>query len=127
MTTTELIVCTTCRRAGQDRSETPDGDMLLSEIQAAHAFSDDAGPVRVRGVACMSACSHSCTVAFQAAGKTSYVFGALTPDADTAQQVLACARMHADSADGVLERNTRPERLRNGIVARVPGTLGQPT
>ncbi len=57
-------------------------------------------------------------------GKTSYVFGELTPDAETAQQVLACGRLHADSADGVLDRNARPERLRNGIVARIPGCLG---
>ncbi len=121
---TELIVCTTCRRPGQDRTLPPDGEALLSEVEAAHAFMDHPADLRVRGVACMSACGRSCTVAFQAAGKTSYVFGDLIPDVDTAQQVLACARLHADRADGTLDRNARPERLRNGIVARLPGGLG---
>lgn len=124
MGTTELIVCTTCRRPGQDRTLPPDGEALLSEVEAAHAFMDNPAALRVRGVACMSACGRSCAVAFQASGKTSYVFGELTPDAETAQQVLACGRLHADSADGVLDRNARPERLRNGIVARIPGNLG---
>jgi len=122
--TTDLIVCTTCRRPGQDRALPPDGEALLSEVEAAHAFMDNPAALRVRGVACMSACGRSCTVAFQAAGKTSYVFGELTPDAETAQQVLACGRLHADSADGMLDRNARPERLRNGIVVRLPGCLG---
>lgn len=127
MRTTELIVCTTCRRPGQDRAQTPDGEILLAEVEAAHAFSDDVDRLRVRGVACLSACSRSCTVVFQAAGKTSYVFGELAPDAETAQQVLACARLHADSADGALDRNARPERLRNGIVARIPAAQAHTT
>lgn len=124
MTITELIVCTTCRRPGQDRTQPPDGETLLWELEAAHAFTDPPTGLRVRGVACMSACTRSCAVAFQAPGKTSYVFGELTPDAETAQQVLACGRLHAHSADGMLERNARPERLRNGIVVRLPGCQG---
>lgn len=124
MTPTELIVCTTCRRPGQDRAQAPDGEALLFEVEAVHAFMAEPSGLRVRGVACMGACSRSCAVAFQAPGKTSYVFGELTPDAETAQQVLACGRLHANSADGMLERNARPERLRNGIVVRLPGCTG---
>jgi len=124
MSTTELIVCTTCRRPGQDRALPPDGEALWAEVEAAHAFMDNPMGLRVRGTACLSACGRSCAVAFQAAGKTTYVFGELSPDAETAQQLLACGRLHAHSPDGVLDRNTRPERLRNGIVARLPACLG---
>jgi predicted metal-binding protein len=34
--------------------------------------------------------------------------------------VLACAALHAASADGNLPRAQRPERLRGGILLRLP-------
>ncbi len=71
----------------------------------------------------MSGCARSCTVAFQALGKSTYYFGDLVADAETAVQVLACARLHADSADGALPRNERPERLRSGILVKLPPCL----
>ena len=68
----------------------------------------------------MSGCSRACTVTLQAHGKYTYYFGDLAPDADTAAQVIACAQLHLQSADGNLARNARPERLRSGILARLP-------
>ena len=129
---TELIVCSTCRRPGTDRGAPADGQRLLEAIEAAlravpvplTASSASPAPLRVRATACMSGCSRACTVALQAAGKASYLFGELQPDAETAAQVLACARLHALSADGQLDRAARPERLRNGILARLPALAG---
>lgn len=132
MTDTELIICTTCRPAGTDRSAPAPGQALLDAVQrAAQGRASPLGEpmpmpvlaptqVRVRGVACISSCSRACTVALQAAGKLSYVFGDLQSDAETAAQVLACAELHAASPDGQLARNDRPERLRNGILLRLP-------
>jgi predicted metal-binding protein len=34
--------------------------------------------------------------------------------------LLACALQHRHSADGNLPRSERPERLRSGILARLP-------
>ena len=119
---TDVIVCTTCRRPGTERSAQADGQHLLQAIEA--ALGDAAAPLRVRGTACMSGCSRACTVALQAAGKASYLFGELPPDAETAAQVLTCARLHAISTDGHLDRAARPERLRNGILARLPALAG---
>ncbi len=68
----------------------------------------------------MSGCSRACTMALQATGKHTYVFGDLPADAITAAQVLVCAAMHQQSADGSLPRKERPERLRNGILAKLP-------
>lgn len=68
----------------------------------------------------MSGCSRACTMALQATGKHTYVFGDLQADAVTAVQVLACAAMHQQSTDGSLPRKERPERLRNGILAKLP-------
>lgn len=129
---TELVVCTTCRPDGASRDEPAPGERLLQQVM--HQLMQQAATlpaqaqVRVRGTACLSSCSHACTIALQASGKHSYVFGGLAPDGaagpdtsfDTATQILACARQHADSPDGLLAWRERPERLRRGIVARLP-------
>lgn len=117
---TELIVCTTCRPVGALRDAPAPGEALLHAVRATQAADGARPDVRVRGMACMSACSRACTVALQAPGKHTYLFGDLTADADTARDVLACAALHAESSDGSLQRNQRPERLRNGILARLP-------
>jgi predicted metal-binding protein len=71
-------------------------------------------------MACMSGCSRACTIALQAPGKYTYYIGDLLADEETAVQVLACAQLHARSVDGNLQRKDRPERLRSGILARLP-------
>ena len=119
---TELIICTTCRPAGHPREQQAPGERLLEAVQAAHA--KDGGyawsDVRPRGMACMAVCSRACSVAFQSPGKHSYLFGDLAPDDDTARQLLDCAALHARTADGSLVREQRPERLRRGMLARLP-------
>jgi len=119
---TELVVCTTCRPAGASRETPAAGALLLAAVQDAQ-FDLPPGTgrrVRVRGQACMSACGRACTVALQAPGKPSYLFGDLTADAATARDALRCAALHAEAADGQLLRDQRPERLRNGILAKLP-------
>jgi predicted metal-binding protein len=124
---TELIVCTTCRPAGAPRDEPAAGERLWRRMVALATAVPM--PVQVRGVACLSGCSRACTIALQAPGKHSYLFGDLgsdaSADADTAAQVLACARQHAESPDGLLAWTARPERLRPGILARLPPLLAQ--
>ena len=121
-TVTELIICTTCRPAGVSRDVPAAGEALLEAVQVAAWDLDDAqqARIRVRGLACMSGCTRACTVALQAAGKYTYYFGDLVADEVTAAEVLACAQLHADSTDGNLLRKERPERLRSGILARLP-------
>lgn len=131
-TLTDIVVCTTCRPAGIPREQTAPGQLLHDAVQAAlqlHAgdASEEgaAAPTmlqrpRLRGLACMSGCDRACTVALQAPGKFSYYFGDLSADAETAAQLIACAQLHQASGDGTLLRNARPERLRSGILARLP-------
>lgn len=116
---TEVIVCTTCRPAGASRDLPAAGQVLFDAVTAMQDEAPIDG-IRVRGIACMSGCSRACTVAFQAAGKPTYYFGDLLPEVETAFQVLACARMHAHDVDGALPRKERPERLRGGILAKLP-------
>lgn len=125
---TEVIVCTTCRPAGASREVPAAGAALLEAVQIAQ-LQDEQGAfdnVRVRGMECLSSCSHACTVAFQAPGKNTYLFGDLMPDEETAQHVLLCAALHASTSDGALLRNDRPERLRKGILAKLPPFSGRP-
>lgn len=122
---TEVIVCTTCRPPGVSRDEPAAGAVLFASVQAAKS-ADATGQwtqVRVRGMACMNSCSRACTVAFQARGKHSYLFGDLAPGDGLAEQVLDCARLHADAPDGTLARGERPQGLRNGILAKLPPML----
>ncbi|MEZ5702591.1 MAG: DUF1636 domain-containing protein [Burkholderiaceae bacterium] len=126
---TELIICTTCRPAGHPRDQQAPGERLLEIVQATQA-QDGAqawSAVRPRGMACMAVCTRACSVAFQAPGKHTYLFGDLTPDEDTARQLLDCAALHARAADGSLVRDQRPERLRRGMLARLPPSGQAPT
>ena len=123
---TEVIVCTTCRPAGASHGQPAAGAELLEAVQIAQ-LQDEQGAfanVRVRGMACLSSCSRACTVAFQAPGKNTYLFGDLLPCEETAQHVLLCAALHASANDGALVRNDRPERLRSGILAKLPPFSG---
>lgn len=126
---TELIICTTCRTAETPRGERAAGEALLESVQALHAFGDQPewSQVQVRGTACMSGCSRSCTVAFQAPGKFSYLFGDLTPDNACAHALLDAAVLHHRTPDGVLNRDQRPQALRNGILCRLPPALASDT
>ena len=74
----------------------------------------------IRPVEYMSGCRRHCTVALQATGKTTYMFGDLPADDESAEQVLVCAALHQASTDGFMARDARPERLRVGILARLP-------
>ncbi len=119
---TELIICTTCQPAGVSRDLPAAGEALLEAVQIATWGIDAAqqARIRVRGLACLSGCTRACTVAFQAPGKYTYFFGDLIAAGITAAQVLGCAQLHAYSTDGNLLRKERPERLRSGILARLP-------
>jgi len=116
--TTEVLVCVLCRPAELSREMPRPGRALFEAIENI-ALRDEL-PFRIRPVECMSGCQRHCTVALQAPGKTSYFFGDLIADNATAEQVLACAALHQDSRDGFMARDARPERLRRGILARLP-------
>lgn len=122
---TELIICTTCRPAGNPREQRAAGDVLFEAVQAEQAFGDrpEWAGIRVRGVACTAGCSRACTVAFQAPGKHSYQFGDLQPGPEIASHLLDCAALHHGTPDGNLARDARPALLRNGILCRLPPTI----
>jgi predicted metal-binding protein len=116
--TTEILVCVLCRRDEWPRQAPRPGRSLLDAIET--LASRDGLSFPIRPVECMSGCRRPCTVALQAPGKFTYFFGDLPADIASAEQVLACASLHQASVDGSMDRAARPERLRQGILARLP-------
>ncbi|WP_457390358.1 DUF1636 family protein [Roseateles sp. P5_E1] len=105
-----LIICTTCAD-GQ-------GQALLEAVENEALARDWLLPVR--GQACMAACKQSCTAALQGPGKHSYLFGQLAPDAASVDALLSVAAQHSEPGDGLLAWDRRPDRLKGGLVARLP-------
>lgn len=105
-----LIVCTTCADgSGQALLEGVENEALARDL-----------PLVVRGQACMAACGRSCTAALQGPGKHTYLFGELAPDADSIDALLTVAGQHAEPGEGLLAWSRRPERLKSGLIARLP-------
>ena len=117
----EIVVCVTCRPAGATREGQAAGRTLFEAIEDEALRTDS--PCAVRAVECMSACSHACSVALQAVGKTSYLFGGLPADSESARQVVHGAGQHTRSPDGLVNWADRPERLQRGVLARLPAPL----
>ena len=118
---TEILVCVLCRPPELPRESPRPGRALFEAIENIALRDDLVFPIRA--VDCMSGCRRHCAVALQAPGKTSYFFGDLLADETSAEQVLACAGLHQASPDGFMHREARPERLREGILARLPPPL----
>ncbi|MGM3308771.1 DUF1636 family protein [Anabaena sp. WFMT] len=115
-----LFVCTTCGGKWEDgkRVGESSGEKLLQQLQQLAQDRAIQDKFCIQGVECMSACSHSCVIAFTAAGKSTYLFGDLLVDESSA--ILECANLYYAKADGLLPWSERPEALKKGILAKIP-------
>lgn len=114
---TVVLVCTRCRTAAHDPDRPRCGATLLEAVQDS-AKGDPA--LRVQGVACMSGCTRGCVAAVLGPDKVGYLFGDLAPDHAGAADLLRMARLHEARPDGFVARADRPDRLRAGIIGRLP-------
>lgn len=74
---------------------------------------------RFREIYCMSQCKRPCVAAFSAADRFTYLFGDLDPARD-AQATVDAFLLYLSREDGFMERSERPEKLRAGILGRIP-------
>lgn len=112
-----LLVCVSCREPGSDPAVPRPSAALLAVVRALVP----GGPgSQIEGVACLSACKRPCAAALLAPGRVTYLFGDLTADAASASELLQAAGALAATSDGWLPRAGHPERLRAGILARIP-------
>ena len=110
-----LAVCITCKREGMLPDDIRPGAQMLSALSAL-----DLPPgVAIRPVECLSACANGCSVALQAPGKWTYIYGNLDP-ASHAPDILRGAALYAASPDGIVIWRDRPQVFRKQSLARVP-------
>ncbi len=121
-----LFVCTTCASVWQDgkRQGISGGEKLLKQLSQQHKNWQLSNSFSIKPVECMSACSHFCAVSFAAPGKHTYVFGDIPYQTETLSEmsaaVLECASLYYSKPDGLLSWSERPEKLKKGVLARVP-------
>jgi predicted metal-binding protein len=109
-----VYVCTTCRPPGEPDSTVRPGAILASATVAVAAGTE----VDVRPMRCLGNCSRGASAALRANGSWTYLFGGL--DASCAEALIEGARLLAGAADGILPWRGRPERLKRGMIARIP-------
>ena len=109
-----VLVCETCRLAG-DAADAPRAGALLADAVAARTAGQ---AIRVRRVACLANCKRGLSAALLRPGSWSYVFGDLGGDA--AADLVDGARLFDTAKDGVLPWRGRPDSLKRGMVARIP-------
>jgi predicted metal-binding protein len=109
-----VYVCVTCRPAGEPYSALRPGADLATATERAAAGTD----VEVRRLRCLANCSRGPSAALRCSGSWTYVFGDL--DETCADALIAGARLLHGTADGILPWRGRPERLKRGLIARVP-------
>ena len=109
-----VYVCVTCRPLGEPESELGPGAVLAAAVERAAAGTE----VSVRRMRCLANCSRGPSAALRCNGSWTYIFGGL--DATCAEALVEGARMLARAGDGILPWRGRPERLKRGMVARVP-------
>jgi predicted metal-binding protein len=115
---TVVTICSTCRPEGVPEEGERTGAVLGRAVVRALAASGPEVHVETRAIACLSACSRACSVAFASPGKFAYVIGNLLPE--DAGTVADFAIAHAKSADGVPPWRERPEKVRKNTISRVP-------
>ena len=114
-----VYVCVTCRPPGEPDSRLRPGALLAAATVRAAAGTG----VDVRPMTCLANCSRGPSAAMRCNGSWTYVFGGL--DVSCAPALIEGARLLARAADGILPWRGRPERLKRGLIARVP-PLGFP-
>ena len=113
---TTVLVCITCR-ASTDPDDAPRKGLALANAatQALGAACD----VEVRGVRCLGNCNRGLSAAIRRDNAWTYVFGNLDAERD-GPNLIAGARLFAQSNDGLLPWRGRPDPLKRGLIARVP-------
>lgn len=116
----ELLVCTRCRREGDEPPEdTRPGAVLCQALEGVGIAG-----VTVTPVECLSNCSRGCTIALRGQGRWTYIYGGLDAQAHIAVIRDGAAR-YAASADGLVPWRERPEHFRKNCIARIP-PIGMP-
>jgi predicted metal-binding protein len=120
-----IFVCQTCAGVWKDSRQVGNsgGYLLLSELTDRATDWPLAAEFEIEGVKCMGACNRPCAIAFAAPNKSTYLFGDLNHSeslTELSADVLTCAAMYHQDPDGSMPWSARPDRLKKGLIGRVP-------
>jgi len=108
-----LLVCVTCRRAGEEERL----GQGLYEALCERLDGDRA--IALKPVECLSVCKRPCTVALTSAGKWTYIVGDLVRE-EHIEDIVTAARRYGATVDGLVPWRERPLPFRRGVIARTP-------
>jgi predicted metal-binding protein len=108
-----VVVCATCRDANGSDAHPRPGALLAAAAQRAAR-----GEIRIRQVECLGNCARRLSAAILRDGCWSYVFGDL--EIGDGPGLVAGARLYAASPERVMPWRGRPDKLKRGLVARIP-------
>lgn len=116
-----ITVCTDCRITGT--ACRPGLELLarLTDSLSRLGVASGSG-FSIGGTVCMAGCRRPCTIAFQASGKATYLFGDITPDTDIGA-LVDFAATYAERPDGLTREAERPRGLGGKTIARIPAAF----
>lgn len=116
-----LFICRSCAVSKHQREHLRHrgGFHLLEHLKQQFKTWEMNAPFVIREVECLSACNRPCVVALSAPGKTTLMFGDLSPF-ESAPAIRELCQQYFRSADGIVPRSDRPDLLKRGILARIP-------
>jgi predicted metal-binding protein len=120
-----MFVCQSCAGKWQDGKQVgpSGGSLLYTELVNSLAKDELVNELEIRGVNCLGACGRPCAIALAAPGKSTYLFGDLSPTdslAEVSVSILECTRLYLSKPDGVMKWTERPERLKKGLIGTIP-------
>ncbi|MEM7579901.1 MAG: DUF1636 domain-containing protein [Cyanobacteria bacterium P01_A01_bin.80] len=119
-----IFVCTICasKWSNGKRVGESGGEKLLKRLQDDYPNWELNQEFTIQPVECMSACNRSCVISFASPGKTTYLFGDVSPDLTPAEVegVFDCAAKYYVHPEGSLPWVERPQPLKKGVLARIP-------
>jgi len=113
-----LFVCTSCAFSATQRDHLGHrgGYHLFQQLRQQGQMPPE---FTLEAVECLSACHRFCVIALAAPQKTTLMFGDLPP-LESAAAIAQLATQYAASPNGLVPRQSRPEPLQKGILARIP-------
>jgi predicted metal-binding protein len=116
-----LFVCQSCAVSStqKDYQGQRGGQYLLQALQRLSSPWHLHQVFRIEPVKCLSACNRPCVIALAAPGKSTLMFGDLSPF-QSAAAVLQLAEQYYASPSGLVPRLERPRILQKGILASIP-------
>jgi predicted metal-binding protein len=128
---TSLVVCSTCRFAGNAREDDEGrrgGARFAQALTGALAHHACRGRIEIERMPCLFACGSHCTAYIRSDQRFGYILGRFSPTSEDALALLDYIAQYLDTSDGVVPYARWPQGIKGHFLVRVPpaGLLWQP-